>query len=269
MFKVAKGSSGPLRSSCASPASMRSRVPLERSCCAPSTTAVLSAYEAGRVGALDVLAHHAGGGEARGEGLEGSPHAFDPECWDPVGISVVEGRHHLGLEHAIEVRGGTRVGGSVVWVHLAGECPAVGPVICLGPPAVEDAELQAAVHHRLHPARAAGLEWGTGDIEPDVAAADECGAGGKVVVVEEDHALADGLCALQAKEALQNVLCLLVAWMRLAGQYHLDGSFAFEESESAVWVVCEQPEPLVCGDAPREPDCQDVGGKRPVGGVDV
>ena len=53
---------------------------------------------------------------------------------------------------------------------LAVDRPAIGPVVGLHPPPVEDAQVEAPVERGLHPARAARLERGSGEVQPHVAA---------------------------------------------------------------------------------------------------
>ena len=60
-----------------------------------------------------------------------------------------------------------------VGVDLARERPAVGAVVGLGPPAVEHAEVQAAVDRGLHAARPARLERRARQVQPHVAALHE------------------------------------------------------------------------------------------------
>ena len=71
------------------------------------------------------------------------------------------------------------------------------------------------------------------------------------------------------EQALEHVLGLLVARMRLAGEHDLDRPVAAEQREHPVGVLGQQPEPLVGGDAPREADREHVGVEGALGGRDV
>ena len=96
-------------------------------------------------------------------------------------------------------------------------------VVGLGPPAVEDREVQAAVEHDLLAAGAAGLERAARVVEPDVDALHQVPADVDVVVLDE-HASCRrtaGRC-VSCGDLLDQLLAGLVVRVGLAGEDELD-----------------------------------------------
>ena len=91
----------------------------------------------------------------------------------------------------------------------------------------------------------------------------------QVVVVEEHHALADDLGRLEAEQALQDALGLLVAGMGLAGEHDLDGPVAGQQRQRPVGIADQQIQALVGGHPAGEADRQHLGIEGAGGGVDV
>jgi hypothetical protein len=161
------------------------------------------------------------------------------------------------LEEVVEARRVVRVRGREIGILVAGDRPPVRPVVRLGPPAVEDAELERPVERRLHPARPAGLHRPPGQVHPDVAAGDEVTTDLEVVVLDEDDSSRDvtGRPA-KAEDPLEHVLALRVVRVCLSGDQELDGPGPLEDPPHTAQVVREQREPLVgrepAGEAERQ-----------------
>jgi hypothetical protein len=104
-------------------------------------------------------------------------------------VAVVVERHDLALEQVVELVG---VGGValrlVVVAALAADRPAVHAVEPLGPPAVEDGEVEDAVHRGLLTGGAGGLQRTARVVQPHVDAARERPTDRHVVVLEEQDA---------------------------------------------------------------------------------
>src|SRR5215212_8273758 len=107
------------------------------------------------VDAGGVVLDHAPGAELRPAGAQGGADHRQPPLRDPVAVAVVEGRDHLVGDEPVELRGVAPVLRPMVVIDLSADRPAVRPVVGLGPPAVEHAELEPGVDRRLHAARPA------------------------------------------------------------------------------------------------------------------
>ena len=91
-----------------------------------------------------------------------------------------------------------------------------------GPPAVADAEVEDAVHRRLHAARAARFERLARRVEPDVAALHQQVRDVQVVVVDERDAAAELRIERVPEHRLKMMLARFVGRMRFAGEDELD-----------------------------------------------
>ncbi len=150
-----------------------------------------------------VLREHPGGAEPRPQRAQRGRASAPSSAAAARLVTVVERGHDLARRAGGETRRRRARPGRGGRIDLAGDRPAVGAVVGLGPPAVEHAELQAAVEGRLHAARAAGLQRRPRQVQPHVAAAHQPGRRVEVVVVEEHHPLADDLGRLEPEQALQ------------------------------------------------------------------
>src|SRR5215203_4850787 len=175
-------------------------------------------------------------------------------------VALVEGRHDLLLEQAVE---GAGVGG-VHRVLVGGFDPrvdeeAVAAGVTLGPPAVADADVDGAVHRRLHAAGAAGLERLAWRVQPDVAALDEIVRHVQVVVIDEGDTATEGGVTGVAVDALQDALAAVVGRMGLAGEDDLHRPpRVVEDAGQPLRIAEHQLGPLVGREAAREADGQDV-----------
>src|SRR5207244_423257 len=83
----------------------------------------------------DVFPHHALGGEPRARGAQRVSHLLYPAPRETLRITVVEQRHHLGFQQAVQLLGVGRIG--VLTRRRRGNGPAVRPIVTLGPPPVQ------------------------------------------------------------------------------------------------------------------------------------
>ena len=215
---------------------------------------------------LDVFADHARGAEADREDFHGLAHAGDPGARQTGLVSLVEGRNHVVLQHVIEGQGVFAILRCRILVQArrgAADSPAVVSIVALGPPAVEDREVQAAVDGNLLAARAAGLQRAARIVEPDVAAGDEHPPDLHVVILQKDHLALDPRSLGGLVEVLNEPLAAVVRRVGFPGKDHLEGPVGLrEEPEGAFEVVEEQRGAFVGGKAPRKPDGQRVGVER-------
>ena len=137
--------------------------------------------------------------------------------------ALVEARRELVLDQVEDRARLARVARVGVEPGLVGrrDRPAVGRVVALVPPAVEDREVEHAVQRRLHAARAAGLERAQRRVEPDVDAGHEHARERHVVVGQHDHAVAHVVARRERAELLDQALALAVVRVRLAGHEQL------------------------------------------------
>ena len=141
---------------------------------------------------LDVVAQHALRAERRAERAQRRAHPLDPALREAVGVALVEERHDLLAQQPLQLGRVARVLGLLVLERprRSSAQPFVA-VVGLGPPAVEHAQVQAAVDRRLHAARAARLERRPRQVQPHVGALDEQRGAREVVVLEVDDAPGD------------------------------------------------------------------------------
>src|SRR5207247_661833 len=121
----------------------------------------------------------------------------------------------------------------------------------LRPPAVEDGEVEGAVHGRLHARGSARLHGPAGRVQPHVTAAREQASQGHVVVLEVD----DGLRPLADRldEERDDGLTRLVRGVRLAGEDELQATVLEQGSEPG-GIPEQEIRALVGRRAPREAD---------------
>ena len=219
----------------------------------------------GRVEAFGVFLHHAVRVEDRHDRADGFAHEIDPRDRKPsVGLRVIE-RQDLRLEHMEEA----------VDIHLVlvsrlrrdralGDFRADGPAILarvrLAPPAVEDAEVQAAARWQFHAARAARFERAARIVQPEVHALIEAAADVVIVVLDEDDAPLEFRHPAEAIHVLDEPLPRLVLRVRLSGEDKLHRPISVvQQPLQALDVAEEQSRALVGRKAPREADREHLG----------
>ena len=139
---------------------------------------------------LDVVGEHAVHVEPAADRGDRLLHHLDPAHGHPGLVAVVVQLRDLVLDQIVDLLGLGRFLHLVLVVVLgARDRPAVLAVVALRPPAVQDAQIQHAVHPRLHPGGAAGLVLPDRVVEPDVGAPREVPGDVDVVVFEEDDSV--------------------------------------------------------------------------------
>ena len=130
----------------------------------------------------------------------------------------------------------------------------------LGPPPVEDRQVERAVERRLHARGSARLERPQRVVEPHVAARVELLRHADVVVGQEDDATAHLGVLRKFDEQLDEALAAVVGGVRLAGDDELHGALGIgEQRTQAGRVLQHEREALVGGDAAGEADREHVG----------
>ena len=115
---------------------------------------------------------------------------------------------------------------SSTWLRAVADGEAVLAVVGLGPPAVEDRQVQAAVEHGLLAARAGGFQRPARIVEPHVDALHQVPADVDVVVFDEHDAAGEPRVVPQVGDLLDELLARLVGRMGLAGEDELHGPLA-------------------------------------------
>ena len=134
-------------------------------------------------------------------------------------VLIVVKRHHFGfqdviqrLEVALVLFGGRHV------AHAVADGEPVEPVVGLGPPAVEDGQVEAAVEQHLLPAGSARLLRPARGIEPHVHTLHQMASHVDVVVLDENHTRTQVVQQTGLIDRTQKLLARLVVGMRLAGK---------------------------------------------------
>ena len=184
-------------------------------------------------------------------------HRLDPAARDAPGIAVVKQRHHLGFEQPVQLLGIGRV--DVLPRRRRGNSPAVAPIVTLGPPPVQRAELRYAVQCRLHAARAACLERRPRHIQPDIHALDQTVGEMHVVVLDERDPALEARLPRMGVHALEHLLPGLVARVGLAGEHDLHRAPGIHQQPlQPLGVPEDQVGPLVGREPPAKADREGV-----------
>ena len=187
--------------------------------------------------------------------------ALEPFARDALRVAVEEQGHDLFGEGLVKVRAVHAVlfldvGG----MRIAADGEAVGAVVAFAPPAVQDAEVQAAVATGLHAAGAGGFERAARVVQPDVAAGHHLARDVDVVVLDEHQVAREFAVFAQMDDLLDEALAVVVARVGLAGEDELDGPLLVAAQFHDVLELLEnQRRALVGGEAAGEADGQRVG----------
>ena len=139
----------------------------------------------------------------------------------------------MALSHAVLFLDGIAVG-------ILADGEAVGAVVAFAPPAVEDAQIEAAVDAGLHAAGAGGLERPAGGVEPHVAAGDHLAGDVHVIVLEKHQVPLQVAVFAQVNDVLDVALAVIVARVGLAGKMNWtgrSGSWASRTMLSNCWKM--------------------------------
>ena len=145
-------------------------------------------------------------------------------------------------------------------VHMHPACAngeSVRAIERLGPPAIENRQVEGPVEHHLLSRRARGLERPPGIVQPDIDPLHQVPGEVDVVVVEEHHPAPEPLVLRDLEDPLQNLLPEFIGGVRLPGVDELDGVLAGSDQFGQPLEVGEhQVGPLVRSEPAGEPDRQ-------------
>ena len=149
---------------------------------------------------------------------------------------------------------------NVVRLRIRADGEAVRAVVAFAPPAVKDAEVEAAVATGFHAAGAGSFERTPRIVQPDIAAGNHLPRNVDVVVFDEHQVTGQFTVFAQVNDLLDESFAFVVAGMRLAGKYELDWPLLVVGEIHDVFELLEnQRRALVGGEAPRKADGQRVG----------
>ncbi len=116
-----------------------------------------------------IVHHHAVRTKSPCQGADAAHHHLDPLARQTIAISIVvrwNDRLFQGLIEAVRI---PLVGDSIVGVACALTYrEAIGAVVRLSPPSIEDAAVETTVEDRLLTARSRGFQWASWVVEPYV-----------------------------------------------------------------------------------------------------
>ena len=143
---------------------------------------------------------------------------------------------------------------------VAADGETVGAVVTFAPPAVHDAQVQAAVTTGLLPAGAGGFQGAARIVQPDVAAGNHLPRHMNVIILDEHQVALQFAVFAQMNDALDVSFAVVVARMRLAGENELHGPVAvIDQFDDVLELIKNQRRALVSGEAPRKANGQRVG----------
>ena len=132
---------------------------------------------------------------------------------------------------------------------------AIQSVVRLGPPAVQDGEIEAAVQDHFLTARAGRLERPPGIVQPHVDALHEVASDINVVVFDKYKFVGELFVAHQLRDLLQHSLARIVARVRLSGEHKLHRPLRIVHHQGDFFDVGQdQVSALVSSEAPCESD---------------
>src|ERR1700741_2032336 len=159
----------------------------------------------GYVAFESVIHHHAVGAETPAQSADGALHALDPPSREPIAIAMVVERNHFFAKSTHEIFSVARVMDVHVRMRSAdtnGE--AVHAVIRLGPPAVENGEVEAAIEHGFLAAGARSLLRPARIVEPHINALHEMASNVDVIVFDKHELVAEFRIAHEVGNLLQD-----------------------------------------------------------------
>jgi hypothetical protein len=129
----------------------------------------------------------------------------------------------------------------------------VRTIVPLGPPAVENGKIEAAIEDDLLPAGTRCLQRQPWIVQPNVDALHEMPGQIDVVILDEDDFVHESLFARQEGDFLQNGLSLLVLRVRLSGKNQLQWPLRVVDQRGDAVQVGEDEIASLIG---REPACK-------------
>src|SRR5205807_1714409 len=136
---------------------------------------------------------------------------------------------------------------------------AVGAVVSLAPPAIEDAHVQTAVATGLHAAGTGGFERTAWRIEPDIASGDHLAGGMHVVVLDKHQVPLQVAVFAQVNDVLDIALAVIIPRVSFAGENELDWpGLVPRQPHDIVELLKNQRSALVSCEPARETDGQRI-----------
>src|SRR5690242_16701513 len=136
----------------------------------------------------------------------------------------------------------------------------VGTVVTFAPPAVENAEAEAAMATGLHAAGAGSFQRTARVVQPDIAAGNHLARNVNVIVFQEDQIPGEFAVLAQVNDLLNEPFAVVVPRMRLAGKNELHRALLVANQFHDVFELLEnQRGALVGRKTPGKTDGQGIG----------
>lgn len=198
--------------------------------------------------------------ESPRERADAAHHHLDPASGKAIAIAVVEGGYDSLLEGFVEILRIPSIGDAVIGMA----CPladgkTIGAVKSFGPPAIQNATVQAAVENRFLTAGAGRFERPPRIIEPDVHSLDQVSADIDVVIFDEGNASGEAGIVAKIRDFLDELFARFIFRVRLSSKDHLDRSFGIaEDCRNTIEIIEQQIGSFVSCEATTKTDCQDI-----------
>ena len=169
--------------------------------------------------------------------------------WDDLVLEqlVKTGSVHLILEFAVAV------------FDLGADRPAILAVIAFTPPAIEHAQVEAAVWWKLHPARATGFERTQRVVQPKIDPLDQTARNVSVIIFDKDDPVMKAGFASQLVDLLNECFAAFVARMRFSGEDELHRPRQIiQHPQEPIRITKKKRAAFVSGKAPGKTDRQDL-----------
>src|SRR5665213_3266717 len=209
---------------------------------------------------LRIFLDHAVGGESRHERDHRAADALEPGARNALRVTFKKQRDDFFGEGLVKVRAVE----TILFFHTFGlgiftDGKAIGLVITFAPPAVEDAQVHAAVAAGFHAARAGSFERTARVIQPDVAAAHHLARNVNIVIFEKHEVAREFAVFAEMNDLLDETFAFVIARVRFAGENKLKGAlFVAREFDDVFELLENERRAFVSGEAAREADGQRV-----------
>src|SRR5438876_5030138 len=108
-------------------------------------------------------------------------------------------------------------------MSIFADSKAIGAIVTFAPPAIEDAEIEAAMAAGFHPAGARGLQRTARGVKPNITTRNHLPRHVHVVILDENQVPLQIAVFAQVNDMLDVTLAIVVARVRLAGENELHG----------------------------------------------
>src|SRR4051812_36363585 len=147
-----------------------------------------------------------------------------------------------------------------IGVRVLADGEAVRAVVAFAPPAVEDAEVQAAVATGFHAAGAGGFERAARVVQPNVATGNHLASDVDVIVLNEHKAALQVAVFAEMNDVLDVTFAIIIARVRFAGKDELHRArFVAGEFNDVLHLLENERGSLVGRETARETDSERVG----------